>query len=217
MYHSNRWVSLLAQFRTTFLEVYALPTTSPFVTSLQAGLSTFKLPSCMPLTSPTDYAFGTTLVDSTGRSTSRVNEIELGRSLTFNPWPSEIEPDFPVSNSLPNISQTRFTIPLSSSLSSNAIPGPATVQNGSTAQGTTMSSFNRSCPTCEVNLNGLARELPFSRNVNSVLVCRISGRVMDDSEEGSPMAFPNGFVYSLGVSSPSSPPFGLFSKSGFWS
>jgi macrophage erythroblast attacher len=57
----------------------------------------------------------------------------------------------------------------------------------------------RSCPTCDADLHALAQSLPASHHMTSVVVCRISGRVMDDSEEGRPMCFPNGFVYSYGV------------------
>ena len=44
----------------------------------------------------------------------------------------------------------------------------------------------------------LAEEVPFSHHVNSTIVCRLSGRIMD--EDNMPMAFPNGYVYSREVS-----------------
>ena len=44
----------------------------------------------------------------------------------------------------------------------------------------------------------LAHEVPMSHHVNSTIVCRISGQVMDSENE--PMAFPNGNVYSSNVS-----------------
>ena len=50
------------------------------------------------------------------------------------------------------------------------------------------------CPTCNENLCVLAEHCPFSHHVNSTLVCRISGAIMDSSNP--PMAFPNGYVYS---------------------
>lgn len=43
----------------------------------------------------------------------------------------------------------------------------------------------------------LAAEVPMSHHVNSTIVCRISGRVMDSENE--PLAFPNGYVYSSKV------------------
>jgi len=43
-------------------------------------------------------------------------------------------------------------------------------------------------------LGKLAEEVPFSHHVNSTIVCRLSGKIMD--EDNMPMAFPNGNVYS---------------------
>lgn len=56
---------------------------------------------------------------------------------------------------------------------------------------------NIDCPSCGQHLGVLARQAPYSHHVNSTMVCRISGEVMDD--ENYPMAFPNGYVYSYKV------------------
>ncbi|WOO85632.1 Macrophage erythroblast attacher [Vanrija pseudolonga] len=53
---------------------------------------------------------------------------------------------------------------------------------------------NVDCPTCAEHMRVLAREVPLAHHVNSTLVCRITGDVMDSENE--PMAFPNGNVYS---------------------
>lgn len=53
---------------------------------------------------------------------------------------------------------------------------------------------NVDCPVCDANLGKLAEEVPFSHHFNSTIVCRLSGRIMD--EDNMPMAFPNGRVYS---------------------
>jgi len=50
------------------------------------------------------------------------------------------------------------------------------------------------CPTCNEPFNSLAENLPFSLHVHSVLVCRISGTIMN--EHNPPLALPNGNVYS---------------------
>ena len=55
------------------------------------------------------------------------------------------------------------------------------------------------CPVCDGDLGQLAKEVPFSHHVNSTIVCRMSGKIMD--EDNMPMAFPNGYVYSKEVSS----------------
>jgi hypothetical protein len=56
---------------------------------------------------------------------------------------------------------------------------------------------NRDCPVCDPWLRKLAEEVPFSHHVNSTIVCRLSGKIMD--EDNAPMAFPNGYVYSREV------------------
>jgi macrophage erythroblast attacher len=56
---------------------------------------------------------------------------------------------------------------------------------------------NRDCPACDPWLGKLAEEVPFSHHVNSTIVCRLSGKIMD--EDNAPMAFPNGYVYSREV------------------
>jgi len=43
----------------------------------------------------------------------------------------------------------------------------------------------------------LAEEVPLSHHANSTIVCRISGKIMD--EDNMPMAFPDGHVYSREV------------------
>jgi macrophage erythroblast attacher len=58
---------------------------------------------------------------------------------------------------------------------------------------------NVDCPTCGEDMKVLAAEVPMSHHVNSTIVCRISGAVMDSQNE--PMSFPNGYVYSSKVSS----------------
>jgi macrophage erythroblast attacher len=65
---------------------------------------------------------------------------------------------------------------------------------------------NRDCPVCDSWLGKLAEEVPFSHHVNSTIVCRLSGKIMD--EDNAPMAFPNGYVYSREVRS--DPPSGYF-------
>ncbi|KAI0064381.1 hypothetical protein BV25DRAFT_1800895 [Artomyces pyxidatus] len=53
---------------------------------------------------------------------------------------------------------------------------------------------NVDCPVCDAWFGKLAEEVPFSHHVNSTIVCRLSGRIMN--EDNPPMAFPNGYVYS---------------------
>nr|XP_019010977.1 uncharacterized protein I206_04282 [Kwoniella pini CBS 10737]OCF49758.1 hypothetical protein I206_04282 [Kwoniella pini CBS 10737] len=84
-------------------------------------------------------------------------------------------------------SQPVLSLALSAGLSSLKLPSCA-------PHHTQKSVGNIDCPTCDDHLKVLAAELPFSHHVNSTIVCRISGEVMDSQNE--PMAFPNGYVYS---------------------
>lgn len=59
-------------------------------------------------------------------------------------------------------------------------------------------SSNVDCPVCDPNIRILANEVPFSHHANSTIVCRLSGKIMD--EDNPPMAFSNGHVYSKEVS-----------------
>ncbi|EMD35442.1 hypothetical protein CERSUDRAFT_116204 [Gelatoporia subvermispora B] len=54
---------------------------------------------------------------------------------------------------------------------------------------------NADCPICDPDLGRLAQEVPFSHHVNSTIVCRLNGKIMD--ADNMPMAFPqSGQVYS---------------------
>ncbi|KAI8617981.1 CTLH/CRA C-terminal to lish motif domain-containing protein [Chytriomyces sp. MP71] len=54
---------------------------------------------------------------------------------------------------------------------------------------------NVNCPVCDSHVFGaLAEKLPNAHHVNSCLVCRISGDIMN--EDNAPMVLPNGYVYS---------------------
>ncbi|KAF8521027.1 CTLH/CRA C-terminal to lish motif domain-containing protein [Gautieria morchelliformis] len=77
-----------------------------------------------------------------------------------------------------------------SSLSANLI-GTAPYSNSTTRD----SSKSIDCPICDHECLGeLAKEVPWSHHVNSTIVCRISGKIMD--EDNMPLCFPNGYVYS---------------------
>ncbi|PVG01414.1 hypothetical protein CPB86DRAFT_102892, partial [Serendipita vermifera] len=54
---------------------------------------------------------------------------------------------------------------------------------------------NIDCPVCDSQgLGVLAKEVPFSHHANSTIVCRITGKIMN--EDNPPLAFSNGNVYS---------------------
>ncbi|KAF6001284.1 hypothetical protein F1559_002430 [Cyanidiococcus yangmingshanensis] len=51
----------------------------------------------------------------------------------------------------------------------------------------------RLCPTCVFPFSALAKDLPFSAHTHSILVCRVTGKLMD--EHNPPIVLPNGNVY----------------------
>ncbi|KAH6574376.1 hypothetical protein BASA82_000758 [Batrachochytrium salamandrivorans] len=58
-----------------------------------------------------------------------------------------------------------------------------------------ITSKNINCPVCESDTFGnLAEKLPCSHHMNSCVVCRISGKIMD--ADNPPLVLPNGQVYS---------------------
>lgn len=59
------------------------------------------------------------------------------------------------------------------------------------------SDTNPNCPVCTFPFNELAADLPMSHHVNSCLVCRITGKIMDANNP--PIVLPNGYVYSAEV------------------
>jgi macrophage erythroblast attacher len=58
-------------------------------------------------------------------------------------------------------------------------------------------SRNVNCPVCSVTFSKISKTLPNSHHVNSSLVCRISGKLMDESNP--PLVLPNGYCYSSNV------------------
>ena len=63
---------------------------------------------------------------------------------------------------------------------------------------------NPDCPVCDLDgLGALARsrEVPFAHHVNSIMVCKISGKIME-GDGMEPLALPNGRVYSREVRHP---------------
>ena len=59
-------------------------------------------------------------------------------------------------------------------------------------------AHNVDCPVCDpAGLGALAArpEVPFAHHVNSVLVCSVTGKLME-GEGREPLALPNGRVYS---------------------
>ncbi|WWC70193.1 uncharacterized protein I206_104143 [Kwoniella pini CBS 10737] len=176
LYDSSRWTTVRDQFRSTFLTLYAQPSQPVLSLALSAGLSSLKLPSCAPHHTRSHHNGG-----------NHKSDISDGFS--------EHVPLLPAAPPLHNLEsilvQTtttggNLTTPIGGDLSKD--------KKENLNEHPEKSVGNIDCPTCDDHLKVLAAELPFSHHVNSTIVCRISGEVMDSQNE--PMAFPNGYVYS---------------------
>jgi hypothetical protein len=170
MYSDERWEGLRSQFKDTFFSVYGITSLPLLSLAVSAGLSTLKLSACLP------------------------NAPHATPS-----QPSEIPPQDPntaVVLSIPSLAAAPPVHVMDSTTIDPALPmmtDPTPLHDHPEHP-----QRNIDCPTCAKDLSILAREVPFSHHVNSTLVCRISGEVMDDTNY--PMAFPNGYVYSYNVS-----------------
>lgn len=180
LYDRSRWAIVRDQFRDTFLGIYALPSQSLLALSLSAGLSSLRLPSCVGPSPPPSG-----VVSPHDRS-PRPGLAPLGVFL----------PPAPL---LPPATDLHAMLGLDSLI----VPELRAPEPGSRGGGVDdtaaplrldQPTANVDCPTCAPDMRILAREVPMAHHVNSTIVCRISGAVMDSNNE--PLAFPNGCVYS---------------------
>jgi macrophage erythroblast attacher len=74
-----------------------------------------------------------------------------------------------------------------------ALKTPTCFETHSTNNAAVSTFKNKNCPVCQEDMNILAQPLPYAQHVNSCLVCRISGAIMN--EDNPPMVLPNGNVY----------------------
>ncbi|OXH42203.1 macrophage erythroblast attacher isoform 1 [Cryptococcus neoformans] len=169
LYDQSRWEAVRDQFRETFLDLYAQPSQSLLALALSAGLASLRLPSCVQHVRP--------------------NKSTGGDSISVNP----VVPLLPAVPPLHNLETTLFSPASSTHLTApvGGVPSSPTTDLHAHPEAVT---GNIDCPTCDENMRVLASEVPMSHHVNSTIVCRISGRVMDSENE--PLAFPNGYVYS---------------------
>ncbi|KAK8864402.1 hypothetical protein IAR55_001650 [Kwoniella newhampshirensis] len=179
LYDQSRWEIVRAQFRETFLDLYAQPSQSILSLSLSAGLASLRLPSCVLHQRPR--------IDMTTASD--------GKAISD---PSRAVPLLPAAPPLHNLesllSLSTSNSPPTTQHLTTPIGGQPTAPKQDLHEHPEAPVGNVDCPTCGEDMKVLASEVPMSHHVNSTIVCRISGEVMDSLNE--PMAFPNGYVYS---------------------
>ncbi|WVR07045.1 hypothetical protein IAU60_004084 [Kwoniella sp. DSM 27419] len=165
LYDRSRWAAVRSQFRDTFLNLYAQPSQPVISLALSAGLASLRLPSC----------------------------VQHDRSAKPNPASPSAVPLLPAAPPLHDLESWLTTtsppVHLTAPLGGEPVPPTGDLHEHPTA-----AVGNVDCPTCGEHMKVLAGQVPMSHHVNSTIVCRISGKVMDSQNE--PMAFPNGYVYS---------------------
>jgi macrophage erythroblast attacher len=170
MYSEEKWETLRKQFQETFFGIYGITSLPLLSLVTSAGLSSLKLSACL-LDAP----------HQTASQTSEPGPEDVVRSVAFS------IPSLAASPPIHNMGQNA----IDPSLPTMTDPTPIHAHPEHPQR-------NIDCPTCSKDMSVLAREVAFSHHVNSTIVCRISGGVMDDVNY--PMAFPNGYVYSHKVS-----------------
>ena len=174
LYDESRWADLLASFRSTLFALLSIPE-QPFLhLSLSVGLASLKLPAC--------YA------NSKQPTTATIEDLEMTppsfqtRLLT----PSDFNSSSSTTNGLGNAPTSTHT-----HLAPPSNYDPSLVQNDHRAS----PQRNPDCPTCDpAGLGELAKECPWSHHVNSIIVCGLTGKVVNDGDGLA--VLPNGRVYS---------------------
>lgn len=169
-FSDDRWSALANAFRCDLLRMHGLSRESDLERALNIGLQSIKTSSC-----------------ACPHAAQHFERVDGGKA-----HPSvqkEDRMDIDAGDSQP--------VPAPSS-HSNGSNGSAS--NGSAAHATKPSppfsspSASSSCPACIPPLSCLASSLSLASRAQSRLVCRLTGRLMDD--RNPPLALPNGSVYS---------------------
>lgn len=183
LYSAERWLVLRSTFRECALQIHSLPAQPVLHMALSAGLSALKLPACYshePRLAPSGSTSSTVplVVRSLGEAANA--HLNVVAQLTGSPMGSSSM-----------ASSTDSTVSSAQPLTSSGAVHDATRDPND--------ARNANCPVCDTQALGqLAREVPWSQHANSTLVCRISGKVMDENDP--PLCLPNGRVYSRTVS-----------------
>lgn len=235
LYSTDRYQELYASLLSAALRIYSLPPQPTLHVALSAGLASLKVPACYNgvrgpgITGPSQ-GVGTTpgeaaanVAASAPPTTSTVDPSAVGeideelmrdvrrevRAADESLLRSSEQQDRPGEGQAESGGEP--SKPLTDDMKNDNCPVCATVTLGSST-----ASAHR-----KVGLGVLAREVPWSHHSNSTMVCRLSGRVVDDSDNsmgrasgdggdearsgvatdeegggGGMVALPNGRVYS---------------------
>lgn len=176
----NRWSDLLASFRATLFAVHSIPD-QPFLhLSLSVGLAALKLPACYAKPTPEVSVDGTRDMRSTDDT-----DINSSLHLLYNHRSTH-------TSSHPLHPSTHST---STNYDPSLLKGSSSHLDSSLGRQTIGSTQNPDCPVCDSSgLGTLAKECPWSHHLNSIIVCGLTGRVVQDGDRLA--VLPNGRVYS---------------------
>ena len=176
LYSPARWDSLRSLFRSTFLSLHSLPPLPLLHMSLQAGLAALKTGACIPLAlSPTPSP----TLSATSTATASLSTVPIMHNGFLVPsLPPTPSGPAPRGIALPRNGSHGF-------LGNDLSPGGPDANLAAAEMGGVLIGAAAACPICSSPLKVLAGEVPYSHHVNSTVVCRISGRVVEgDGGEG---------------------------------
>ncbi|WVQ99417.1 hypothetical protein IAU59_006551 [Kwoniella sp. CBS 9459] len=186
LYDQSQWEYVRAHFRETFFNLYAQPSQSVLSLALSAGLSALRLPSCVHLSEqPSGHGNPKPAADPATTSTNPSSILDPRLAQRIIPLLPAAPPLHNLESWITTSPTDHLTAPLGGE---HVLPKEDLHEHPEAPVG------NVDCPTCGEYMRVLAKEVPMSHHVNSTIVCRISGQVMDSQNE--PLAFPNGYVYS---------------------
>ncbi|KAI7949562.1 hypothetical protein MJO28_008383 [Puccinia striiformis f. sp. tritici] len=184
LYDESRWKDLLASFRSTLFTLLSIPE-QPFLhLSLSVGLASLKLPACydnLNKSTPIGITDQDQEIHPPSFQTRLPNASDLDGSTTSGPGDSN------------HTTTSNLGGPPPPSSSSNY--DPSLIHRTDNVNRDYSQRRNPDCPTCDpVGLGELAKECPWSHHVNSIIVCGLTGKVVNDGDGLA--VLPNGRVYS---------------------
>lgn len=217
LYNAARLPKLFGQLFTAAMSIYSLSPQPVLNIALSAGLSSLKVPACYggerkdghgPKSTPALSADLAALADINGQAAANTTPSIPGVGEVDEDLMRDVRREVRAENDK-HRQQVHSTVS-----SEEADDGVLS---------TTDETRNLNCPVCAtikltktphthqpsspvdgLGLGTLAKEIPWSHHSNSTIVCRISGRVIDEGSEegegGQAVALPNGRVYSKRVS-----------------
>ena len=173
MVSNNSWEILIESFRKAWCVITRIPNEPKLACALRIGLTVMKTAVCKP------NAF-------VNAGSKRKRGGSSGSGHTSSAKPSN-------DSNITNESTVTASSNSRDSNNNSHITSNAYINHFSP---TAMESHHNhdSCPVCDEHLGSFATNLPRAHKSQSMLICRVSGHVMNESNP--PMAFPNGQIYS---------------------